>query len=131
MLTKACVKECIKIISSSLRIPLLHFYPHKINAILYLWGSLSPYPRAYAFFGRSYFSLNYLLFPTKLVIRKHFPTKLVIRKHFPTKLVIRKHFGSVKSILLSCFFLTGISWKTKIFFRWKIELVNFEVNASK
>ena len=32
----AFVEECIKIISSRLRIPLLHFYPHKINIISYL-----------------------------------------------------------------------------------------------
>ena len=37
---KEFVKEYIKIISSSLRIPLLHFYPHKIIIISYLWGSM-------------------------------------------------------------------------------------------
>ena len=37
----------MEIISSSLRIPLLHFYPHKIIIISYLWGSMGTSPRNY------------------------------------------------------------------------------------
>ena len=35
------LNECFKIISSSLRISLICFYPQKINIISYLWGSRS------------------------------------------------------------------------------------------
>ena len=40
-------KEYIKVISSCLRIPLLHFYPHKNILISYLWGSMRKYTRTF------------------------------------------------------------------------------------
>ena len=42
-------KAWVKIILSSLRIPLLDLYPHKINIMSFLWGSMSKYQRNYNF----------------------------------------------------------------------------------